>query len=155
MYEVYHAQPGEDLIMIANKFRTSVEEIIRANGLEELYEIVPGQEIVVPISPSLAFTLYEVMPNDTLYSIAQAKNTTPEIITAINGLEENSYLYPGQFLLVPQEGVSIYITKMGDDIKSVLDEIGLSLEDILVYNQKVYLLPEQLIAYSNRSADDI
>ena len=65
----------------------------------------------------------------------------------MNGLEINEYIYPGQRLIVPKPGVKVYITKDGDTIKTVAEEIGTSDTSLIVYNPNIYLLPEQLIAY--------
>ena len=52
--------------------------------------------------------------------------------------------------MVPKEGVFVYITKEGDTLNLVSDQLGIPRENILLYNENIYLLPEQLIAYRIR-----
>ena len=70
----------------------------------------------------------------------------PKTLAEINGLELNEYIFPGEKLLVPKEGVHVYITEEGDTLESVnrqLEKNG----DVEILNQRLYLLPEQLISY--------
>ena len=67
----------------------------------------------------------------------------------INGLNENDYIYPGQEILVPNEGVSIYVTE-NDTLRDVASKLGLSEEEIVKQNETLYLLPEQIIIYKKR-----
>lgn len=77
-------------------------------------------------------------------------NIDMDDLASINGLEINEYLYPNQKLLVPKEGVYAYITKDGDTLINIADNLSINPEDILFYNKRIYLLPEQLIAYKIR-----
>ena len=59
----------------------------------------------------------------------------------------NYYIYEGQTLLVPKNGISTYITKSGDTINSVASVFNTYPQDILYSNSNIYLLPDQLIVY--------
>ena len=147
----YIVQGGDTIQSIANKFNVRVEDLIKENDLKNIYYLVPGLELIIPTtSEDSAFEYYTVKKGDNLYQIGNKYNLTAEILANINGLELNEYIFPDQKLLVPKEGVFVYITKEGDTLNLVADELGIPRENILLYNDNIYLLPEQLIAYKIR-----
>ena len=52
-----------------------------------------------------------------------------------------------QQLLIPKAGVGVYITKDDDTLKKITEDLQVPVNEILYYNQNIYLLPEQLIVY--------
>lgn len=151
MYDTYEVRPGDNLQKIARYFQIPFKDLIQANQLEEIYDIPVGTVLRIPVEPSSAFEFYDIQKGDTLYSLAKKHNTTAELLAAINGLDLADYLYPGQKLLVPKEGILVYLTKPGDSIQTLASENGVNPNDFLVYNNRIYLLPEQIIAYKPRS----
>lgn len=147
MYDIYVVKEGDTLEKLAKEFQLPIFDIIRMNGIENIYELTPGLELKLPIKEHTAFTFYNIKPGDTLYSIAREKHTSPEYIVLLNGLNPNEYIYPNQQILVPREDIAIYLTKQGDSIQSIARSTNERPEDLLLYNHKMLLLPEQLIAY--------
>ncbi len=145
--ETYIVQEGDTIISVAQLFGIKVIDLIRANQLEDVYYLTPGEELIVPTQTPLGFTYYIVQKGDTLYSIAKTHDITLQDLITINGLEDQQYIYPGQKILIPKDGVKAYITQEGDTLSTVAELLKIPAEDILVYNQRIYLLPEQLIAY--------
>ena len=145
-YETYIVQDGDTIISIAEKFNKRVIDIIKENNLEDVYYLTPGTSIKIPMRKE-GFTYYTVKKGDTLYKISNLYNIDLDILTQINGLEPNEYIYPDQLLIVPKEGTMTYITKMGDTLVNLSKRLGINPEDLIVYNESIYLLPEQLIAY--------
>lgn len=145
--ETYIVKEGDTLISIAQLFGIRIIDLIEANKLEDAYNLVPGTELIIPTDLPLGFTYYIVQKGDNLYRIAERFQIDMEDLAAINGLELGEYIFPNQKLLVPKEGVYAYITKDGDTLVNVARELSLDPEDILLYNKRIYLLPEQLIAY--------
>lgn len=145
--EVYTIQEGDTIISIAQLYGVSIIDLITANGLENVYELTPGEQLVIPTSAPLGFTYHIVVRGDNLYQISRMYNISLEDLITINGLENGEYIFPGQKILVPKEGVNAYITKEGDTLINIAENLGLTPEDILIYNRRIYLLPEQLIAY--------
>lgn len=145
-YQTYIVQEGDTIISIAEKFGKRIVDIIKENNLEDVYYLTPGDELKIPMKRS-GFTYYTVKKGDNLYQIARKYNISLENLTAINGLENNEYIYPGQLLLVPEEGTLTYITKEGDTLINLAKELGISQDRLILYNDYIYLLPEQLIAY--------
>lgn len=146
--EKYIVKEGDTLLSIAEAFHVRVIDLITENKLEDIYILTPGMELMIPVDMPLGFTAYTVKKGDSLYAIArELGNITPTQLAEVNGLEINEYIYPNQRLIVPKSGVKVYITKDGDTIRTVAEEIGTSDKNLVVYNPNIYLLPEQLIAY--------
>ena len=66
-----------------------------------LYEVITniGQRLYIPLSDKII--RYTVKAGDSLYSIAQAYNTTVSSISSLNNLT-NTQLYIGQSLIIPR-----------------------------------------------------
>lgn len=96
-------QAGETLFSLAQRYGTTVQAIMAANGLTST-TIYVGQTLNIPTGaaapPSPRPTRYTVQPADTLYLIAQRSGTTVEAIMAANGLTSTT-IYPGQVLIIP------------------------------------------------------
>ena len=150
--ETYIVKEGGNIATIAKKYNISIVDLINQNNLENVYYLEPGLELIIPEEKApLGFTHYTVKKGDNLYEIAKRYNISVKDLSELNGLEINEYIYPEQRLLVPEEGVQVYITKDGDTIQTIIDKLGTNREEIFVYNPKIYLLPEQLIAYRKRN----
>lgn len=144
----YIVEVGDTIQSIANKFDVKAADLIRENDLQNIYYLVPGLELIIPTtSDESAFEYYTVQKGDNLYQIGKKYNITAEMLASINGLELNEYIFPDQKLLIPKNGVFVYITKDGDTLNLVADELGVPRDKILLYNENIYLLPDQLIAY--------
>lgn len=147
MYETYIVQKGDTMEMIAKKFQVPVYELVINNGLETAYEIIPGMKLQIPVNKQTAFQFYTIKKGDTLYSIAREYHTSPEYILLLNGLNPNEYIYPNQQILIPKENIGIYVTKPGETLQKVARHVNHDPSEILGYNDQIFLLPDQLIAY--------
>lgn len=146
--QTYIVEPGDNIASIAKKFNVKVIDLVKENHLENIYYLAPGMELIIPDIPTEdVFEYYTVQKGDNLDEISKKYGITAQMLAEMNGLELNEYIYPEQKLLVPRAGVEVYITKDGDTLNSMADELGVSRENILLYNPNLYLLPEQLIAY--------
>ena len=109
----YTVRPGDNLGAIARRYRTSVDSLVRLNGLRSRTLIYPGQVLRVPggigssDTPAPVVTsaapgetvVYTVRGGDTLFQIAQAFKTTVEKIKAANNLDSD-ILFVGQKLTI-------------------------------------------------------
>ena len=149
MYDKYLIKEGETLEDIASRFNTSVDMILNINDIYSREYLRAGEEIIVPKNQESYFTYYTVNKGDTLYQIARKYNINPSLLALLNGLNMEDYIYPNQRLIIPKSGYSFYITKDGDTLEIVRDKFNKNWEDILKYNETIYLLPGQLMINKN------
>jgi LysM repeat protein len=106
---VHIVQRGDTLHSIALRYGTSVEAIMRANGLSNRNFIWAGQRLVIPGGGGGSTSgggstggggTYVVRRGDTLFSIAQRHGTSVQAIMNANGLR-SSLIYSGQRLSIP------------------------------------------------------
>lgn len=110
---------GDTVFGIAQKYGTTVDAVLAANGLDRSSVIYPGQMLAISGSPAsgpaaapapapaaspapvaTAGTSHAVSAGDTLFAIAQRYGTTTGILLALNGLGSDAIIYPGQSILV-------------------------------------------------------
>lgn len=149
MYDKYLIKEGETLEDIASRFNTSVDMILNINDIYSREYLRAGEEIIVPKNQESYFTYYTVNQGDTLYQIARKYNINPSLLALLNGLNMEDYIYPNQRLIIPKSGYSFYITKDGDTLEIVRDKFNKNMNDILKYNETIYLLPGQLMINKN------
>lgn len=96
----YVVQAGDSLWLIARRYGTTVDELIRLNGLtSDLLNI--GQVLRIPSSQSAPYFEYTVQAGDTLWALARKYDTTVNEIKSLNGLT-NDMLRIGQILRIPR-----------------------------------------------------
>src|SRR5574344_285127 len=143
MYKVYQVVNGDTIDSIAKKYNISSDELLSLNGLSDS-NIVPGFLLVVP-SKNANFINYTIGKGDTLYTISTKYNVPIETILLLNGLNKDDYIYPGETLLLPKEGIGVYFTIDGDSLREIVKYSNLN--DIVTMNDQIYLRPNQVIIY--------
>lgn len=151
MYKVYQVLPGEELRSIAEKLDMEMQVLCELNGITEESQIRAGENIVVPNNKANLFQTYRVKSGDNLYEIGRRYNTSANDLALLNGIEVNDYIYPNQELLIPRTGVSIYLTKDEDTLKSTARYFQTSPEKLIMENENIYLLPEQLLVFKKEN----
>lgn len=96
--DTYVVEKGDSLYRIAQKFNTTVDELISLNGLSTT-NLSIGQILKIPNKEN-DYNVYTVNSGDTLYSIARQFNTTVNALMELNNLT-TSVLSIGQKLLIP------------------------------------------------------
>lgn len=135
---VYVVKPGDTLYRIANTYGVSINDLIVANNLTSNILSI-GQELVIPIKPVTEedYVVYEVVPNDTLYSIARRFNTKVDSIKSYNNLSSN-ILSIGQVLQIPiNNNEFVYQTYRivpGDTLYSIAKRYNTTVSDIMALN---------------------
>lgn len=144
MFEKYRVRANENLEEIASKFHTnkSFLEDLNNFGLDDT--IREGMDIIVPKNKEKYFDTYTINTGDTLYGISRKYNINPELLAALNGLNMDDYIYPGQVLILPVGNYSYYITKDGDTLDIVSDMFKKNKESLIKENDTIYLLPGQI-----------
>lgn len=146
MYSIYEVTENDTLANIAKSLGIDLSKLIELNG--RLDNVSKGQLIIIP-NQNQNYITYEVVAGDNLYQIAKKYGTTVDVIERLNGLEEKSYIYPNQKLLIPKENNGLYITKENQTITELIDELGVNINDLLK-NNRIYLVADQIITYDKK-----
>lgn len=143
----YVVGPNDTLNSIADFYDVTIDEIINENNLTN-NKLEEGMVLKIPVELKIGY--YTVLEGDDLYSIANKFGISIETLSKLNGLKVGEYIYPNQKLIVPLEGYRIYITKSGDTVTGVQNDLNVSFDDLIKENSSLYLLPEQLVVYKNK-----
>ena len=57
---------------------------------------------------------------------------------------------PNQTLIIPREGINLYLTNNNDTINSVLEKSGVSLNELINNNENIYLREEQILVFLDK-----
>jgi len=124
----YVVKRGDTLYGIANKYKTTVDEIKKLNNLDS-NNLSIGQVLLLPtIETEQNTTTYTVKVGDTLYSIAREFNTTVDVLRDYNTLTSN-ILSIGQRLQIPTSQ-TVYTVNSGDTLYSISKKFNTSVDNI-------------------------
>ena len=147
MYEVYTIKFGDTLEGISSMYNTNINELTKLNSIIDLNDLKEGMQIMVPNNNSNPYKYYTVKKGDNLDKIANKYNINYELLLKLNGLENNDYVYPNQTIVLPKEGVSLYLTKDNDTINSVASDLGMNIMELIENNDNIYLRENQIIVF--------
>jgi len=112
---VHVVVPGDSLVKIAKKYRTTVAKLMELNNLANPNVLILGQRLVVPCPcvgplppkppkpprpPAGCTQQHVVERGDTLYALAKEYDTTVGILVDINHIANPNLIYVGQTLCV-------------------------------------------------------
>ena len=100
---------GDTLTKIAARNGTTIQALMRANGLPNPNFVYAGQRLIVPNAAPAPLpaanvsnaSVYTVASGDMLYWIATRFGTTTDAIMRANGMRNPEFIYPGQRLNIP------------------------------------------------------
>ena len=110
MYEIYNILNNDTLESIAKEYDTTVDNLTEINGFSKNFKPVPGNNIIVPKNQNKPYKYYTVKKGDNIYQIAQNNNIDYNLLLKINGLDKDDYIYPNQTILIPKNGIKIFLT---------------------------------------------
>ena len=145
MYSIYQVEYGDTIDIIAKKSGTTSENIKNINGINSDMDLMVGGLVIIPKKTDNYFENYVVKAGDSIYSIARMYNTNPDTLLLLNGLNKDDYIYPNQEIIVPLSGVIVYITKEGDTIDYIINNLGVDANELNKQNKKIFVMPDQLI----------
>ena len=111
----YTVRRGDSLSVIADRYNTSVSELVAINQLRDRNTIRIGQTLLLPQQdgsiPTLLVNIddpqaipasgeYEVRRGDTLSLIAERHSVPLATVMALNNLDSNGTIFPGQKLVL-------------------------------------------------------
>lgn len=106
---------GETVYSISRSYRISPEELMRYNGIADASKLQAGSRLKIPVpgiktAPSTAsqitFAEYQVVPHDTLYSIARGHGVTLQALRELNGFSKTHVLKAGERIKIPSGSAS-------------------------------------------------
>lgn len=136
--EIYYTvKRGDTLWSIANRYGTTVQQIVQKNNITNPNLIYPGQNLRITTSLNEGLTnemghrIYTVVRGDNLWNIARRYGTTVQEIAQINNISNTRLIYPGQRLKIPynQENNNqtiIYTVRRGDTLWGIARKYGLT-----------------------------
>ena len=147
MYEVYTVKFGDTIEGIVSIFNTNLDELTKLNSIIDLTNLKEGMQIMVPNYNSNPYRYYTVKKGDTIKGIASMYGVDYNLLLKLNGLDINDYIYPNQTIVLPKEGVSLFLTKDNDTLKTILDELGMNVMELMENNKNIYLRENQIIVF--------
>jgi LysM repeat protein len=93
-------QGGDTLSEIAEKYGTSVDQLVEWNDIEDPDVIQKGKRLVVDQGSTPQKTIYTVKSGDTLSEIAEKYGTSVDQLVEWNDIEDPDVIQKGQKLIV-------------------------------------------------------
>ena len=105
---IYTIKAGDTLYKIAQMYNTTIEELVRINGITRPNELAIGQNIWIP-STTMSST-YTVKAGDTLYQIANNYQITlDQLIKSNPSIINPDYIQVGQVINIPNSKPTIEV----------------------------------------------
>ena len=147
-YMRYTIQSGDTLSEIAQRYNTTVNELVRLNNIQNPNMIYANETLLIPTknnsistgSDDKNNTIYIVQRGDTLYSIAKRFNTTVQNIVNNNGISNPNLIYPGQRLIIAKSTTNIqtkymnYRIKRGDTLWGIANKYNTTVNELAYIN---------------------
>jgi tyrosinase len=160
--QTYIVQRGDTLRIIANRFGTTVDAILKLNPqITNANIIFVGQSIRLPegvIIPPTGDQTYIVQRGDTLRIIANRFGTTVTAILQLNPQITNpNLIFPGQVIRLgagappppPPDGFQSYIVQRGDTLRIIAARFGTTAQALINLNPQItnpnLIFPGQVI----------
>lgn len=105
----YIVMSGDSLSKIAERYKTSTDEIAKNNNIKDVSKIFPGQHLTIYGGNTSSPSVYIVSPGDTLTKIAAQNGTTVDELARENNISDPNKIYLGQ---------SIFISTITEDSKA-------------------------------------
>ena len=136
-YLLYKVKEGDSLWKISSIYNTSVDTLKKINNLDTT-NLTINQQLFVPKTKETSVNsekTYIVQKNDTLYDIADKNGITIEELKEANNIDDE-VLSIGDVLIIPQSstGEINYIVQKGDNLYSIANKYGVSIDDIKELN---------------------
>ena len=154
MYKIYTVKKGDTLNSIANEFQTTPTELKRINSFLPLEPLSIDTQIIVPNNTTSLFEIYVIQPGDTMYAIAKKNNSNYEDLIRLNGMRDGEFIYPNEEILIPRAGTRFLITRDGDTVSKVVDQLKTNELQLRLQNDRIYLQPDQLLAVRDEKMEE-
>lgn len=147
MYKIYQVEYGDTINSIATKTGTTANNIKNINGINSDADLVVGSLIIVPKEENQLFQIYTVKRGDSIYSISKIYNVDPSTLLLLNGLNKDDIIYPNQEITVPKSSVTVYVTREGDTVSGIINNLGIDANTFNKENERIFVVGDQLIVH--------
>ena len=108
----YRVRPGNTLYSIARATGTTVNGLMRANGISNPNRIYAGQWLCIPKGhrpphrpihqcvPTGSYSCHVVQKGETLFSIARLYGTTPQCLMTLNNFRNPNVIFAGESIRI-------------------------------------------------------
>jgi murein DD-endopeptidase MepM/ murein hydrolase activator NlpD len=170
--KIYVIQDRQTISSVATDTGLSEETLLWANDYRDPGRTLPeGTQLRIPPTDGM---LHVVSEDDTLESIAERYDATPDVITAYepNDIEDSADLVENQLIMVPggsmpmRNEAILYTVREGDQLWQIADRFGLRAQTILWANdvtssnmvrpgQQLAILPTDGVMVETSSDDTV
>ena len=156
----HYVSKGENLWVLAKKYRTKIDIIKQVNQLES-DSLAVNQILLIPVGQAssnilIPFEAHVVSEGDTLWSLARKFEVSEKKIMDINNLESSSILKIGQVLNIGNKNIYrnieskqrtiLYSVKQGDNLSKISKLFNVSVETIRQDNENLDIIrPGQIL----------
>ncbi|MFZ1756753.1 MAG: peptidoglycan DD-metalloendopeptidase family protein [Caldilineaceae bacterium] len=98
--DTYTVQPGDTLGIIATRFGVALDVLATANGIADVNLIEAGQVLIIP-GADANLPVIQARPGESLAAVADRLDADVAQIAALNQLDANVRLFPGQPIHIP------------------------------------------------------
>ena len=147
----YTVQSGDTLYEIANRYGTTVQELVDINNLSNPNLIYPGQTLRISTNSTVhgsesrgtGSIVYTVMRGNTLSQISNSYGVTVSHIVEINNIKNPNLIYPGEKLRITESSNTtlnpvvqnnFYTVKTGDTLSSIARRFGITVQYLVNLN---------------------
>lgn len=147
----YTVQSGDTLSEIANRYGTTVQELVDINNITNPNLIYPGETIRVATNSSVhgsetrgtGSIVYTVQRGNTLSQIASAYGVTVSHIVEINNITNPNLIYPGEKLRITESSNTnlnpviqnnYYTVQRGDTLSGIARRYGITVQYLVNLN---------------------
>ncbi len=140
----YTVVSGDTIWKIAQRFETTIHEIVQLNHLDLNKSLIVGQVLQVPTTDEQIEReqlTHVVQSGETLWKISQMYKITVDALLSANNLSALDYLRIGQKLTIPSEHQkeeaqqNSYIVKLGDTLWKIALAHGVTVNQLLSTNK--------------------
>ncbi len=147
----YTVQSGDTLATIANRYGTTVQELVDINQIANPNLIYPGETIRVATNSSIhgsetrgtGSIIYTVQRGNTLSQIASSYGVSVNHIVEMNNIQNPNLIYPGEKLRITESNNTnlnpviqnnFYTVQSGDTLSSIARRYGVSVSYLVNLN---------------------
>lgn len=144
----YTVRRGDTLSKIASQYGTTVQEIARINGIQNVNLIFPGQVLRITTNSnvvgretnSTGKTYYTIRRGNTLAQIARRYGVSVQDLVNWNNIQNPNLIFPGQTLILYENNSTSsnnyieYIVRRGDTLFRIARRFGTTVRAIAQVN---------------------